>query len=230
MRKLHAALIFSAVIFSSTFLPANAQSYDNVVSSPWVDFLPNNNVTTAHPSMTTGQQAWKSNSFAAPVNTPYTSTGAAANQSVNPAAYSSGQFNLGFAAPGPQTGAYAATLPPVATSSVNLSICDAAPATSIASDPYDYTGQGSNSDPAQNLPPSPGPGYQPIMQHGVFVGYMSPELINMMQSDPYGAWTQFANSADFVGPEGLRLSLLAETGAASPEQMAQLESMALFGM
>jgi hypothetical protein len=81
-----------------------------------------------------------------------------------------------------------------------------------------------------NLPPSPGPGYQPIFQHGVFVGYMSPDLIALMQTDPVTAWTQFANSSEFVGPEGLRLSLLVETGAATPEQVAALENMALFGL
>jgi hypothetical protein len=81
-----------------------------------------------------------------------------------------------------------------------------------------------------NLPPSPGPGYQPIFQHGVFVGYMSPDLIALMQTDPTDAWTEFANSPEFVGPEGLRLSLLAETGAATPAQQAELESMALYGL
>lgn len=122
---------------------------------------------------------------------------------------------------------YRYSLPPTATSSVDISICDLPP----KNPPSVYTEPGgSNPGGNSNLPPSPGPGYQPIMQHGVFVGYMSPELINLMQTNPTAAWTAFANSADWVGPEGLRLSLLAETGAATPEQMAQLQQMALFGM
>ncbi len=82
----------------------------------------------------------------------------------------------------------------------------------------------------KNLPPSPGPGYQPIFQHGVFVGYLSPALNDLMQTDPAAAWTAFANSSDFTGPEGLRLSLLMETGAITPDQQAALNSMALFGL
>jgi hypothetical protein len=93
-----------------------------------------------------------------------------------------------------------------------------------------------SSDPAtdpnvlKNLPPSPGPGYQPIFQHGVFVGYLSPALNALMQTDQAAAWTAFANSPDFVGGEGLKLSLLMETGAITPDQQAQLDSLALFGI
>lgn len=129
----------------------------------------------------------------------------------------------------PSRNNYRYSLPPTATSCVDLSICDLPPIDppSIYSSGNGNPGNGNNSS---NLPPSPGPGYQPIFQHGVFVGYMNPALISMMQTDPMGAWTAFANSSDWAGPEGLRLSLLAETGAATPEQMAQLEQMALFGM
>jgi hypothetical protein len=89
-------------------------------------------------------------------------------------------------------------------------------------------GGGSGGNSTANLPPSPGQGYQPIFQHGIFVGYMDPNLINLMQTDPNDAWAQFANSSEFVGDEGLRLSLLYEVGAASPDQQAALMEMALF--
>ena len=119
---------------------------------------------------------------------------------------------------------YRNSLPPTATSCVNLSICEASPP------PPEYSGSsGGGGVDTSNLPPPPGEGYQPIMQHGVFVGYMSPALISLMQTDPRAAWTAFARSSDFVGPDGLRLSLLAETGAATPEEMAALYQMALFG-
>jgi hypothetical protein len=141
----------------------------------------------------------------------------AANQAMNQAVQQ---------AVAPSRSNYRYSLPPTATSSVDISICDLPP----KDPPINYGSTGSTNPANSNLPPAPGPGYQPIYQHGVFVGYMSPELINMMQTDPAGAWTAFANSADWAGPEGLRLSLLAETGAATPEQMAQLQQMALFGM
>lgn len=155
--------------------------------------------------------------------------GSISGQSSYPAPISSGQFHLGFGSAGLPTGPYAGALPPTSTSSVNISICDATAAPPVQT--YCPSNSSGCSNPStENLPPAPGPGYQPIYQHGVFVGYLSPELTSLMQTDPASAWTQFANSPDFTGPEGLRLSLLAETGAASPEQMAALESMAMFGM
>jgi hypothetical protein len=107
---------------------------------------------------------------------------------------------------------------------LNLNHADAALNTADQSEALDPNGIDTSQ---QNLPPSPGPGYQPIYQHGVFVGYMDPNLIAQMQTNQAAAWAQFANSSEWVGPEGLRLSLLYEVGAATPDQQAQLMQMAL---
>lgn len=109
-----------------------------------------------------------------------------------------------------------------------LNNADAASNTGDQQEMQDATSNGGSDGNTQNLPPSPGPGYQPIFQHGIFVGYMDPNLCTLMQTDPCTAWAQFANSSEFVGDDGLRLSLLYEVGAASPEQQQQLMEMALF--
>lgn len=210
----------TAMALSLLSCPARAQdstgAEQGVQVHPWQDHAAGSNSTSST------KQGLSSSSYR------YTNTQTAlagvANKSVNQTALNSGQYTLGFPAPGPQTGKYGSVLPPVATSSMNLSICVVVPP------PPDNDGSDGSAASTANLPPAPGPGYQPIFQHGVFVGYMSPDLISLMQTDPTTAWTDFANSSDFVGPEGLRLSLLAETGAASPEQMAELDQMALFGM
>lgn len=222
MRKLQPVLTLSALIFASSNLPVFAQDY------AWQDFPVS--YTAANQTTKTGKQAHRDPAYNGPGKVSLAARAAGLGDiSVNPEAVSSAQFRLGFGNPGPQTASYGTALPPVATSSVDLSVCEATPPPPSI-DPYSYGGGPSDPANSANLPPPPGPGYQPIFQHGVFVGYMSPELIAYMQQDPAGAWTQFANGSDWVGPEGLRLSLLAETGAASPEQMQTLYSMALFGM
>lgn len=62
-----------------------------------------------------------------------------------------------------QTGAKSNMDNPVSISATNLD--------SRVSD-FGSGGQGGN-DP--NIPPSPGPGYQPVYLHGQFDGYLSPE-------------------------------------------------------
>lgn len=65
---------------------------------------------------------------------------------------------------------------------------------------------------AGSLPPSPGDGYQPAYQHGMFVGYYSPQEVALFQSDPRAALRSFANSDRYVGGEGGRRSILYEIG------------------
>ena len=54
------------------------------------------------------------------------------------------------------------------------------------------SGSGGN-DP--NIPPPPGPGYQPVYTHGQFDGYLTPEQAAMWNSGNYAeAWKSFAKS------------------------------------
>ena len=79
-----------------------------------------------------------------------------------------------------------------------------------------------------NLPPSPGPGYYPIiMCGGVFAGYMSPDLVALGQSDWGAALAAFARSG--ACDPTCALELLVETGNATPDEQAQMTSIALFG-
>jgi hypothetical protein len=70
--------------------------------------------------------------------------------------------------------------------------------------------------------PSPGQGYQPISQHGEFVGWMSPAITALMQTDQVAGWIEFANSPDWVGSEGLKADLLYEVGAITFDQMVAM--------
>lgn len=153
---------------------------------------------------------------------PYSDTALEATKSGMDKIIPSGQYDLGFPQTGPDTyrGPYQSssqsggTLPQTSTSSVNADTVDFSPMASSASClKGDEGGTGyDGGDNAKNLPPSPGPGYQPIYQHGVFVGYMSPEESAMYANDAAAAWRSFANSARYVGGAGLRASLLYEIG------------------
>ena len=81
-----------------------------------------------------------------------------------------------------QTGAKSNMDNPVSISATNLD--------SRVSD-FGSGGQGAN-DP--NLPPSPGPGYQPVYLHGQFDGYLTPEEAAAWNNgDPASAWKSYAN-------------------------------------
>jgi hypothetical protein len=88
-----------------------------------------------------------------------------------------------------------------------------------ATPPPGSDGGGGNQTPPT---PSPGQGYQPIYQHGQFVGWMSPDLVTLMQTDQVAAWTQFAESSAWVGGEGLQADLLYEVGAITFDQMVAM--------
>ena len=82
----------------------------------------------------------------------------------------------------------------------------------LGSDPGSAASSGQS-----NLPPSPGPGYQPAYQHGVFVGYYSPQEVQLWQTNPQAALRSFANSNRYMGGEGGRRSILYQIGdIASP--------------
>ena len=211
---------------SSVVVPAWAQSTaDTGTQSYWSD-------KTGKGATSGGSSTW-SDVYPEPTSTDLMTPG-----SVNPGPIGSQSFHLGF----PDlkndmyTGAYRGGMPGgvtpyTATSSVDIDCVDMVPRQCSSSggggENYGYNGGGGSEGGGggEQLPPPPGEGYSPIYQHGVFVGYMSPAIQQQMQTDPAGAWTAFANSSDYVGPEGLRLSLLAETGGLSPEQQAQFNAM-----
>jgi hypothetical protein len=62
------------------------------------------------------------------------------------------------------------------------------------------------------LPPAPGEGYQPMYQHGQFVGWWSPEEIALSKTDFPAALRSIVNSDRYYGGELGRLSILYEIG------------------
>lgn len=81
----------------------------------------------------------------------------------------------------------------------------------VDGNPETYSGDGGGGG-GQNLPPAPGPGYQPMYQHGEFVGWWSPEEIALAQTDYPAALRSIVNSDRYYGGELGRLSILYEIG------------------
>jgi len=73
------------------------------------------------------------------------------------------------------------------------------------------SGDGGNGSLA-GLPPSPGPGYQPMYQHGVAVGWWSPAEIALSQTDFPAALRSIVNSDRYYGGESGKDSILYEIG------------------
>jgi hypothetical protein len=153
-------------------LPAFGQTYESpgqaMTVNPWQD-------TAGAPTGTaaTGQSTLAWSRFAGQL----ASTAGLADQSVNTAPLDSGQFNLGFPAAGPQTGRYGSVLPPVATSSVNLSICVApAPNPPCGSSGGQSGGSGNGSHEQVELPYTPGLDWAAVYNShdGSLMGYMAP--------------------------------------------------------
>ncbi|HEY9715131.1 MAG TPA: hypothetical protein V6C72_16795 [Chroococcales cyanobacterium] len=73
--------------------------------------------------------------------------------------------------------------------------------------------EGGDAPPAQaNLPPPPGPGYQPMYQHGEFVGWYSPDEITLSQTNfPAALLSVLASGRYYGGVEGAA-SILFEIG------------------
>lgn len=76
---------------------------------------------------------------------------------------------------------------------------------------YAETGPGGPGQ-SSNLPPPPAEGYQPMYQHGVFVGWWSPEEIKLAQHDFKAALRSIVNSDRYYGGESGRRSILYEIG------------------
>ncbi|GEM_PF-2157157 len=132
----------------------------------------------------------------------------------------SGQFNYGFPNTGSDRyrGGYQSSrndggvLPPTATSSVDLNIVNLQPLASSASLMADSTDSGGGGGDQQNLPPPPGPGFQPMYQHGVFVGWYTPEQVALSQTDFPDVLRQVVNGPYYYGGEAGRNSILYELG------------------
>jgi hypothetical protein len=67
-------------------------------------------------------------------------------------------------------------------------------------------------DGLADLPPSPGPGYQPMYQHGVAVGWWSPAEIQLAQTDFPAALRSIVNSDRYYGGQADKDSILYEIG------------------
>jgi hypothetical protein len=157
-------------------LPAFAQAYEtggpSMMGNPWQD-------TASAPAGTGAYRSGAGTRGANRYSGQLAAAAGLAGQSVNPAAINSGQFKLGFGAAGPQTGRYGSTLPPVATSSVNLSICDAPapiPSQSCGSTGSQSSGNGDDGQQQEELPYAPGPDWAAVCNShsGALMGYMAP--------------------------------------------------------
>lgn len=80
--------------------------------------------------------------------------------------------------------------------------------------------QGSSGDPSQGdnplgVPPAPGPGYQPMYQHGILVGWYSPAEVALAQTDFPAALLSVVNGPNYYGGQSGADSILYEIGAIS---------------
>ncbi len=113
-------------------------------------------------------------------------------------------------------------LPNVSTSSVDLNTCDMdfIGGKSRPSSGGGGGGGGGGSDPGsgtgqENYPPSPGPGYQPMTQHGEFVGWYSPDEVALSQTDFPAALVSILKSDRYYGGIEGAASILYEIGMIS---------------
>lgn len=109
-------------------------------------------------------------------------------------------------------------LPAVSTSSVDLNTCDmdfiggrSRPSSGGGSGGGDGTGGTDMS----NYPPKPGPDYQPMTQHGQFVGWYSPEEVALSQTDFPAALISILRSDRYYGGISGAASILYEIGQIS---------------
>ncbi|HEY9679904.1 MAG TPA: hypothetical protein V6C76_18010 [Drouetiella sp.] len=109
-------------------------------------------------------------------------------------------------------------LPQVSTSSVDLNTCDmdfigGKSRPSAGGD--DGGSGGSGGVDTSGYPPAPGPGYQPMTQHGQFVGWYSPEEVAMSQTDFPDALVSILKSNRYYGGIEGAASILYEIGKIS---------------
>ncbi len=112
-------------------------------------------------------------------------------------------------------------LPAVSTSSVDLNTCDmdfiggrsrpsAGPGGGGGGG-----GDGTGGTDMSGYPPKPGPDYQPMTQHGEFVGWYSPEEVALSQTDFPAALVSILRSDRYYGGISGAASILYEIGKIS---------------
>lgn len=145
-----------------------------------------------------------------------TAIGSAIRQSV---ANSSGASRQNIVAQG-STANGAIMLPNVSTSSVDLNTCDM-DFIGGKSRPSAGPGDGGSSGGSDGgvdttgYPPKPGPDYQPMTQHGQFVGWYSPEEVALSQTDFPAALVSILKSDRYYGGISGAASILYEIGMIS---------------
>lgn len=112
-------------------------------------------------------------------------------------------------------------LPNVSTASVDLNTCDM-DFIGGRSRPSAGPGGGSGGSGGSSggvdttgYPPKPGPDYQPMTQHGQFVGWYSPEEVALSQTDFPAALISILRSDRYYGGISGAASILYEIGAIS---------------
>jgi hypothetical protein len=108
-------------------------------------------------------------------------------------------------------------LPSVATSSVDINTCDMdfiGGKSRPSSGPSDSGGSGSSTGGVDTTgyPPAPGPDYQPMTQHGEFVGWYSPAEVALSQTDFPAALVSILKSDRYYGGITGAASILYEIG------------------
>lgn len=110
-------------------------------------------------------------------------------------------------------------LPNVSTASVDINTCDM-DFIGGRSRPSAGGGGGGGGDNSGGVdtsgyPPSPGPGFQPMTQHGQFVGWYSPEEVALSQTDFPSALVSILRSDRYYGGIEGAASILYEIGKIS---------------
>jgi len=111
-------------------------------------------------------------------------------------------------------------LPNVSTASVDINTCDM---DFIGGQSRPSSGPGGGGDGGDsgsgtdmsNYPPKPGPDYQPMTQHGEFVGWYSPEEVALSQTDFPAALVSILKSDRYYGGISGAASILYEIGMIS---------------
>jgi hypothetical protein len=111
-------------------------------------------------------------------------------------------------------------LPNVSTASVDLNTCDmdfiGGKSRPSAGPGGGGSGGGSNGGvDTTGYPPKPGPDYQPMTQHGEFVGWYSPEEVALSQTDFPAALVSILKSDRYYGGISGAASILYEIGMIS---------------
>ena len=109
-------------------------------------------------------------------------------------------------------------LPNVSTASVDLNTCDMdfiGGRSRPSAGPGGSSGGSSGGVDTTGYPPKPGPDYQPMTQHGQFVGWYSPEEVALSQTDFPAALISILRSDRYYGGISGAASILYEIGAIS---------------